>query len=277
MSIVDFKRLTADIEKSRNDFSNGKPFPHTVIEDFLSRSAAETLRNEFELMAAETGDWIRYNHYNQRKAGFTRADLMSMPSREIIRTLSGPDFIDWLETLTGINGLIADPDLDGGGLHEIKSGGFLNMHTDYLSHTNRPSWRREINLLIYLNPDWQDEWQGALELWDDDVKSTSKAISPLFNRCVIFRTFEKSFHGHPVPLACPDGISRKSLALYYFRDTGEELELKPTYYLARPEDTRLKHLLVVLDRWILRFYSFLKRHNVVNDRMISRILKWFSR
>jgi hypothetical protein len=187
--------------------------------------------------------------------------------------MSSERFLNWLSEISGIEGLLADPDLDGGGLHEMKPGGFLNMHTDFLSHTKRPHWRRELNLLLYVNQDWQEEWEGKLELWDDQMKIKAVEIVPVFNRCVIFRTSEKSYHGNPIALACPKGVTRKSLALYYFRDEGKPLKLQPTHYKARPNEPVLKHALVAIDRWLVRAYSILKRYTPMNDRLLSWLMR----
>lgn len=133
-----------------------------------------------------------------------------------------------------------------------------------------------LNLLLYLNRDWQDEWGGFLELWDADAKHCVQKIKPIFNRCVVFQTSaQASYHGHPTPLACPEDVSRKSLALYYFRDEHKTLHLEPTHYRARPNESLLKHALVAVDRAVLRAYSFLKRHTPINDRLVSRVMKRF--
>ena len=96
-------------------------------------------------------------------------NAMGNETRSVINELSSSEFVRWLSNLSGIEGLIADPDLDGGGLHEIRTGGFLNIHTDFLSHTERPHWRRQLNLLLYLNKGWRSEWNGDLELWDEGM------------------------------------------------------------------------------------------------------------
>jgi hypothetical protein len=132
-------------------------------------------------------------------------------------------------------------------------------------------------MLIYLNKDWQDEWGGFLELWAEDMTEAVESVRPDFNRCVIFHTTTASMHGHPTPLACPAGNSRKSLALYYFRDERVVQKLAPTDYRARPVDPVAKHALIAVDRWLVRAYSLLKRHNLLGDRAVSRILKLFSR
>jgi len=273
MAILDYKNLAERLSSDKYKFRNANPFPHIVIDDFLENESAELLLKEFGQPPNDGGSWNQYTHFNERKSGLTRMDAMGKITRGIIDELSSPEFICWLGDLSGIEGLMPDPDLDGGGLHEIKAGGFLNLHTDFLSHTERPNWRRQLNLLLYLNKSWQREWNGDLELWSEGMQSQAASIEPLFNRCVIFHTTEKSFHGHPVPVDCPADVSRKSLALYYFSDAGVPLKLKPTYYMAKPDESVAKHVLVAFDRWLVRVYSFLKRYTPLNDRIISKFLR----
>ena len=119
---------------------------------------------------------------------------------------------------------MSDPYLMGGGLHEIKRGGVLKVHTDFNRH---PIFNldRRINVLIYLNKNWKKEYGGNLELWDKNMNKCIKKIQPLFNSMVIFSTTDFSNHGHPDPLTCPDNISRKSLALYYFSSGRPKTEI----------------------------------------------------
>lgn len=274
MNILDLDRLSQRTSDLAESFSNAEPYPHLVIDDFLSPAACDALLEEFEIPAKAEG-WGHYVHYNERKLGFTRLDMMGPRTQEIVRTLSSETFMAWLETVTGIRNLIPDPDLDGGGLHKIERGGYLNVHVDFLAHTTHRNWSRQLNLLIYLNRDWQEDYGGALEFWDADMRKKVRDVSPVFNRCVIFHTSENSYHGHPEPLACPEGMGRKSLALYYFRNEGTPLPLKPTHYRARPDEPIWKHGLVAMDRMALRVYSMLKRHAGLGDKTIQRILKRF--
>ena len=160
-------------------------------------------------------------------------------------------------------------------MHLVQRGGFLNVHTDFLAHTKRRSWSRHINLLVYLNEDWKEEWKGDLELWDGDLTRCVHSIPPLFNRCVVFNTLERSYHGHPEKLACPPGVSRKSLLLYYYRDEGQPLDLSSTDYQALPGDSVARRFLIAADRTLLRLYTFVKGRTKVSDRLMDRILRRF--
>ncbi len=274
MHILDIDRLSQDTGTLAASFAAAAPFPHIVIDDFLEMEACNALLAEFE-SPTENGGWGHYVHYNERKLGATQLDQMGPRTQEIIRALSEPNFLQWLEKVTGIGSLIPDPDLDGGGLHKIERGGFLNVHVDFLAHTTHRNWSRQLNLLLYLNRNWEDRYGGALELWDQNMAEKVRSVPPLFNRCVIFHTAPGSYHGHPTPLACPEEMSRRSLALYYFRDEGKPQRLRPTHYRARPDDPFWKHGLVAADRLALRAYSFLKRYAGLGDNTIQRILKRF--
>jgi Rps23 Pro-64 3,4-dihydroxylase Tpa1-like proline 4-hydroxylase len=129
------------------------------------------------------------------------------------------EFVDYIEKLTGITGLIRnDVNLFGAGIHRIHKGGFLGVHTDFNSYDHEVHGKldRRINLLIYLNPNWKDEYNGKLSLCDVTNKTVNYKISPILNRCVIFNTTVSSLHGHPEPLNVPDDICRHSIAVYYY-------------------------------------------------------------
>lgn len=273
MNIIDYEKLERFVTAAAGTFSSAEPFAHIIVDDFLTEEAAEALLGEFGQAEA----WSHYNHYNERKMGLTQFEALGEKTKLVVEELSSPAFLKYLQKLSGIEGLLADPDLDGGGLHQIQPGGYLNIHADFQSHTTKPHWSRQLNLLLYLNKDWEDAWDGCLELWDADVTQAVHKVKPIFNRCVIFHTTAASMHGHPTPLKCPEGVSRKSLALYYFRDEGETQRLTPTNYKARPTETAAKHVLVAVDRWLVHGYSFLKRYTPIGDKTVSRILKRFSR
>ena len=113
-----------------------------------------------------------------------------------------------------------------------------------------------------------------LELWSADMRECVQRIEPGFNRCVIFPVSRTTYHG-VVPVRCPSGRSRKSIALYYFRDEGRSCRLRPTRYVARPGDSPLTRVAIRLDRWAVAAYSALKRYTPLNDALVARILRRF--
>jgi 2-oxoglutarate-Fe(II)-dependent oxygenase superfamily protein len=270
MSVVDLERLARVVERGREAFATAAPFPHVVVDDLIDPAVARAVAAEF---ADPAGTWTYWHHVNERKRGLADRARMGPGARAAIDALEAPEFVALVSRLSGVDGLRGDPHLDGGGLHETLPGGFLNVHTDYLSHPTERAWRREVNLLLFLNERWEPAHRGWLELWDARVSRGERRIEPRFNRAVFFRTSRTSFHGVPEGVACPPGDSRKSIALYYFRDTGAALPLAPTRYVPRPADAPLRRLLIRADRAALWAYALLKRYTPIGDALVSRLLR----
>lgn len=249
------------------------PFPHIVLDDFLSPAAVRAAVREFP--SAESAQWAEYRHFNSKKLGQSKRELLPPACLKIIDELSSEPFLELLRGLTGIPNLVADPSLEGGGIHQIARGGYLNIHADFTSHTKQKNWARRLNLLVYLNENWQEEFGGHLELWDRDMKGCKAKILPQLNRCVIFNTDATTFHGHPEPLTCPENVTRKSIALYYFTPEKEAPMARSTEYRSRPEDSFGKRIMIFLDKLALRAYDFGRRRLGLSDEVVSKILKWF--
>ena len=271
-----FKYLKyTDLEKIKKKFNNNKSIKYVVIDNFIKKKYTLTISNEHKSIPDES--WLAYNHYNQKKMGLSNINLMGKCTKDLINELSSTKFTKWLSDLSGIQNLISDPSLDGGGLHKISRGGFLNIHTDFQSHTKYKNWKRKINLLLYLSPEYKKSWRGELELRDYKDNKIIESISPKFNRCVIFITDSKSYHGHPKPLNSPKNLARRSLALYYFQVSKKNLPLKPTKYISVDKDDRLKKILIKVDVIGVYIFSFLKRYSIVNNDTIYKIKKAFKK
>jgi hypothetical protein len=133
-----------------------------------------------------------------------------------------------------------------------------------------------VNLILYLNPGWREEWGGALELWDKSMRNCVVKYPPVLNHAVIFTTDDRSLHGFPDPLACPDGQSRKSLALYYYTAEDSEAVPKSTDYRARPKDGLGERSMIWIDKKAVDLYSRAKARFGFSDDWASRILSKFS-
>ena len=199
----------------KKQYSLADPFPHIQIDNFFSDDYLNKILNEFPDLSKLNNS---QNYKNQNEIKFANNDFKNFPQeiKIFFDFLNSETFLNFLQNLTSIKEkLIADKQLNGGGLHEIKSGGLLKVHTDFNKHPTN-NFDRRINVLIYLNKDWKKEYKGCLELWDKEMKECKQKILPNFNKMVIFSTTDFSNHGHPDPIDCPDNISRKSIALYYF-------------------------------------------------------------
>lgn len=213
---------------------DAEPFPHSVIDGFLPSDVLRAVIAEFP--GPDDITWKHHRHRHSEKLACGDELAMGPVTRQLIWELNSAPMVRFLEQLTGIVGLIPDPLLVGGGLHRIERGGHLGVHADFNLH---PEWNldRRLNLLIYLNEGWKDDYGGHLEIWSRDMAQCVEKILPVANRCVIFNTSDHSFHGHPVPLTCPEGQSRKSIALYYYsngRPEEEKSESHSTLYQERP-------------------------------------------
>ena len=260
-------------DKLFEQFILNKPFPHFVIDDFLEKESALKILNNFEINKHWTNSSLVNNY---KKYGLNNRKYMDKNCNDVIDELGSDEFIEILSKTTGIKNIFLDPHLDGGGLYQIFNGGSLNLHTDFNSHTIEKKWKRVLNIIIYLNENWIEKYNGNLELWDDKIKNKGKSIMPTFNRCVIFKTDKKSFHGHPETLKLPPNMSRKSLAAYYFVKEDKVLKLYSTKFVGRPKDTVYYKFLIAMDTFLNRVFSFLKRYRIVNDKFASKILDLFN-
>ena len=215
------------------NYKNSLPFPHIVIDNFLEKKIAEIAYNELSKFDVWDHDPTDYSKLAQQNKFFMPSpnykedlELMkkdSVTAFQILQFLNSDITLRFLEKLTGIKNLIPDPTFTGGGYHKIKAGGKLAIHADYNIHPHTKLHRR-INLLVYLNPNWIEEWGGNLELWNKNLTEKTHAIAPMFNRAVIFNITDDAYHGHPEPLRCPDNQARYSMALYYFTEDRPEEE-----------------------------------------------------
>jgi Rps23 Pro-64 3,4-dihydroxylase Tpa1-like proline 4-hydroxylase len=207
-------RLNRDPATLRDAYQSADPFPHIVIDNLFDDAELDRVLADFP--RPEETKWMRFDSATEKKLGyFHEHSTISPVVRTFLDAMNGFEMLLFLESLTGIGGLIPDPYFGGGGLHQIEPGGFLKIHADFNVHPKLKLDRR-INMLIYMNKDWKDEWGGHLELWNRDMTERRQRIAPLFNRTVVFSTTDTSYHGHPHPLASPAGITRKSVSLYYY-------------------------------------------------------------
>lgn len=269
--IFDYHKWNSQLPELSKQYQNADPYPHIVLENFLDARVLGECADEFNELN-KTDGWINYVHYNEKKRGLNKVDLLPSTIKETISELNSPEFLQFLSTLTGIRNLQNDDRLEGGGVHQSTKGGFLNIHADFTVHPHHRNWQRRINVLVYLNRDWQDEWGGKLELWDKQMKACGKKIAPVFNRCVIFNTDADSFHGHPEPMTCPEDQFRRSIALYYYTIEKNPFR-RATFYKSRPGDGN-KKILVKVDNAMLAVYTKMKGWLGTNDKIVSNLLRF---
>jgi hypothetical protein len=239
MFYLDPNYLNDLADKYSEDYAQAQPFPHIIIDNFLPESVLESILTEFP--TPEEIAWRKFDAAAEKKLASTSELQMGEATRLLLYQFNSSIFITFLEKLTRIEGIIPDPHFQGGGLHQIEPGGYLKIHVDFNRH-KKMNLDRRLNLLIYLNKDWKEEYGGYFEMWDRDMTCCQKKILPIFNRCVIFSTTDFSYHGHPDPLTCPEDRTRKSLALYYYsngRPAEEISSSHSTVFQARPSEANL--------------------------------------
>ena len=232
--IVSVEQLNKIAEENATEYQNANPFPHIYFDDFFPKDFLAKVAEEFPEANSEI--WQKFNATAEKKLA-TKGDADIGPyARALISIMNSGMFIEFLEKLTGISGLLPDPHLTGGGLHQIMPGGKLSLHVDFNKY-QRKNLERRLNILCYLNENWEDSYGGYLELWDKDVTKAEVKILPIFNRVALFSTTEISWHGHPDPLNCPSDRTRRSVALYYYtvgRPEEELAEDHTTVFRERP-------------------------------------------
>tara|TARA_B100001059_G_C17651850_1_gene484897 strand:+ start:26 stop:841 length:816 start_codon:yes stop_codon:yes gene_type:complete len=227
-----YKNLENISQENTEIFKSNNPFPFICFKDFFDKSYLDEVLTDFPDLAVQK----KTNEFNTPtdKKKFATNQEFEFPSKisDLLNFLNSFKFLNFLQKLTGVKEtLIPDPYFHGGGLHEIKRGGFLKIHSDFNYHPLLKLDRR-LNLLVYLNKNWQEDYGGHLELWNKDMTRCEKKISPIFNSVVIFKTDDTSYHGHPEPIQCPEDITRKSIALYYYSNGRpiEERNSKMTFH-----------------------------------------------
>ena len=242
-------------------YRTAQPYPHVVLDDFIDPALLRRVVAEFPDRAGRT----YFDRPQERlKYQFDPNSVKSGLIRNLLAELNGEPFLAFLTAMTGIDRLISDPYYAGGGLHETMAGGHLSVHADFNVHGLMQVERR-LNLLIYLNDDWDPSYGGELELWDKGMRRAAVSVPPVIGRAVVFNTTLQNFHGQPDPLRCPPDRSRRSIATYYYTafEGGAKQPLRMTTFQQRPgtadkNDLAVKYSHFVRD-WVpprLQKYAF---------------------
>lgn len=208
VNVIDSARL-------RTQVRSAQPFPFFMLDDFLEQSFAREVAAAFPTFAEAEQLGYKFSFVNERnKIQITESADFPEPILQLHEELAAPAFLNVLSDVMEIPHLMADPRLAGGGIHETGPHGHLDVHVDFNFEEGRKLFRR-LNILVYFNRDWQPAWGGNIELWDARVRRCWHSIEPKFNRCVVFETSERSFHG-VTAVTCPPTETRKSFAAYYY-------------------------------------------------------------
>jgi Rps23 Pro-64 3,4-dihydroxylase Tpa1-like proline 4-hydroxylase len=227
-----------DRDALRGKIRSAEPFPHFCIDNFLSPSFAEEIYQAFPSFAEAKSVGHEFATVNEKKKiQITDSSKFAPPISRLNQLLASRDFIELMSDVFEIPNLLDDPALMGGGIHETDTGGRLDVHVDF-NFVAEKQWHRRLNILIYFNKSWKEEYGGYFDIWDKDVKQCYGSFAPVFNRACGFATSGISFHG-VTPLTCPPGIVRRSFATYYYSKEAPpdwNGEVHSTVFKARPEE-----------------------------------------
>ena len=236
MSINPSLLQEARISQLRAEFDNAMPYRHLVIDDFLTPEMANTLHEKFPSIEALKTHW---KSLNEKKSEGSNFDEFHPSFKALKEELFSQKVYDWVSQVTGIEEVFITDDSMGAGLHQGVDGSFLDIHIDFNIHHIKNVHRR-LNLLIYLEKDWKDEYGGHLEMWNGNMTKCEKKVAPVFNRCVIFETNEISYHGYG-KISLPENKTRKSFFTYFYTNEREDaVGYHDTIFKTRPEEGVIK-------------------------------------
>jgi hypothetical protein len=238
-----------DREALRQQFRTAQPFPWIKIDGFLRPEFADDVSRAYPSFEKAVGMGRQFKAVNENlKVQVSDYQSFPDPVKALSDAVSSPEFIADLSYITGMPNLLWDVQFAGGGMHETARSGWLDVHVDFNFHDQLDAHRR-LNILVFLNPVWDEQWGGLFELWDEGVKTRVHGLAPIHNRCVVFETSDKSWHG-VTAVNCPDGIVRKSFAAYYYTreaPAGWNGAVHDTIFKPRPDEYMKRHVLMPAD------------------------------
>jgi hypothetical protein len=261
-----------DRESLRHEFAIASPFRFVRIEPFLDQRFADEVASSYPTFERAAAHGRMFRAVNERmKVQITDPARFPAPVRRLYELLMSPAFVADLTSITGIADLVADEELEGGGMHVTGPGGRLDVHLDFNYLEGRKLYRR-VNLLLYLNPIWQDEWGGHLELWDREMKRCERTFAPLLNRCLVMETTDASFHG-VTPITPNAALPRCSFAAYYYTREPPVERSEPiasTMFRARPNEWVRAGLLMPIEKVQRRLNTGVRRITRGAQRLFGR-------
>lgn len=222
---LDVDNLTIDTDTARgaaashaDRYQSAAPYNHICIDNFLPEAVLERVQVDLATLP-ETA--TSFDRAQERLKTTYIPERLPLYTKNLFYAFNSRPFILFLEEMTGIEGLIPDPYFNGAGVHRTETGGHLDIHADFNLH-KKMNVERRLNVLLYLNKEWSEEWGGSFEVWNKEMTHKEASFVPLYNRMVCFSTGSDTFHGNPEPVNHPDNEPRMSIALYYYTATWDK-------------------------------------------------------
>lgn len=223
------------------------PYNYISIDNFLPE---EILGNVLQDLTQLPKSEESYTRAQENLKSSYVPERLPTYTKNLFYALNARPFLQFLEEMTGIDGLIPDPYFIGAGVHKTLNGGHLDIHADFNLHKQLGIERR-LNVLIYLNKGWREEYGGSFEVWNKEMTKKEASILPVFNRMACFSTGSDTFHGNPEPVNHPDGEARQSIALYYYTATWDATrKAHNTLFKPRPGTKDEKDRLVARQQFV---------------------------
>lgn len=229
MSILDL--LISDdsytINTMTEKYNNAPYINHIYTSNLFNNEDTETILNEWPQITDKRWQSSKkmINNNVGNKLEIATLENMGQNTQTILKKLNSKEFINSLEKITGINNLKSDIDLYGGGLVYTPKGGFLKVHADFNYYDKIKMYRR-LNLIIYMNKEWDTSWNGNIEFWNQDISEKLLSYPPNLNTFLLFRVHDTAYHGYPDSISCPDNMGRKSINIYYYTEENDTLQDK---------------------------------------------------
>lgn len=239
----------ASVSTLRRKFAEAAPFPHVVIDGLFQPEFLDRVLDDY---TAGFHDWVHYDSANEVKTGTRPNAKLGRGSQRYFDIIHRGQFMQFLTAITGIEGLLPDPSLFGGGLHKIEHGGRFSPHIDFNKHPVTLLDNRLV-FITYLNKNWEASYGGALELWDMATKTCVEEVVPVFGRSILFAHSEHSLHGHPNPVTAPDRRPRRSVAAYFYTNSAQNAApdtVRTTQFLEPVQKSELRTKLVKAGRYV---------------------------
>jgi len=241
-------------EKLHRQFSTAIPCRHLVLDDFFEQEIADQLYENFPPMESLN---VKRKSINENKAEDYHFERWHPSFSKVRETVNSEEFYQWIRKVTGVEGLVTTQDSLGSGVHQGADKSFVDVHVDVNMNPEAGLWRR-VNLLVYLNKNWQEEYGGHLEIWDKDMKTMHHKILPKHNRAVIFYTDDNSPHG-VTRVNVPEGETRKSFYTYFYTEIGEGFKYRDSKFKSRPDEALGKRVITNTKEAVkIRAKQFLK-------------------